>query len=76
MKKMIHRFLALLCFIALNIAVFAQEKKTVTGTIKDNGGSPLIGATVAEKGTTNSVITNESGIFTIRVAPNATLLIS
>jgi iron complex outermembrane recepter protein len=61
MKKMTHCLLALLCFVALSLVAQAQEKKTVTGTIKDNGGSPLIGATVAEKGTTNSVLSNENG---------------
>jgi len=76
MKKMIYRFLALLCFVALHTTVQAQEKRTVTGTIKDNAGNPLYGATVAEKGTTNSVVSNESGAFTIRVASNATLVIS
>jgi iron complex outermembrane recepter protein len=76
MKKMTHCLLALLCFVALSLVAQAQEKKTVTGTIKDNGGSPLIGATVAEKGTTNSVLSNENGSFTIRVAPNAALVIS
>ena len=49
MKKMIHRFLALLCFIALRLAVFAHEKKTVTGVVKDNVGKALEGATIREK---------------------------
>ena len=76
MKKMIHCLLALLCFVALSTAVHAQEKKTVTGTVRDYTGNTLNGATVSEKGTTNSVVSNESGVFTIRVAPNATLVIS
>ena len=76
MKKMTQCLFALLCFTVLSIAASAQEKKTVTGTIKDNAGTPLVGATVVEKGTNNSAITNDNGTFTIKVAPNATLSIT
>ncbi|MGZ3845112.1 MAG: SusC/RagA family TonB-linked outer membrane protein [Flavisolibacter sp.] len=76
MKKMTQCLFALLCFTVLSIAASAQEKKTVTGTIKDNTGNPLFGATVTEKGTTNSVVSGETGAFTIRVSPNATLSIT
>ncbi|HWI90153.1 MAG TPA: SusC/RagA family TonB-linked outer membrane protein [Flavisolibacter sp.] len=76
MKKMIHRFLALLCFIALSIAVFAQEKKTVTGVVKDNAGKVLEGATIREKGTSNIVASDQNGAFSIRVTPSATLVVS
>ena len=76
MKKMTQCLFALLCFTVLSIAASAQEKKTVTGTIKDNAGNPLVGATVVEKGTNNSAITGDNGTFTIKVAPNATLSIT
>lgn len=76
MKKTFNCLLALLCLFAFSTVVHAQEKKTVTGTIKDKGGSPLSGATVLEKGSNNSVVSDETGAFTIRVSPNATLTIS
>jgi iron complex outermembrane recepter protein len=76
MKKMIHRFLALLCFIVISIAMFAQEKKTVTGVVRDNTGKTLEGATVREKGTSNQVVSDQTGTFTIRITPNATLVVS
>lgn len=49
----------------------------VTGVIKDDKGLPLVGVTIREKGTANTVITNNSGFFSIKVAnAKATLLIS
>lgn len=76
MKKMIHHLLALLCFIALSLGVQAQVKKTVTGVVKDNTGKMLEGATIREKGTSNIVTSDQNGTFTIRIVPNATLVVS
>lgn len=76
MKKMTHCLFALLCFVAFNLAAQAQEKKTVTGIIRDNTGKVLEGASINEKGTANTVASGENGSFTIRIQPNATLVIS
>lgn len=65
-------FLAVVCF----LDVSAQEKKLVTGTIKDPDGNPVAAATVQEKGTSNQVSTDQKGIFKISVAPGAILVIS
>lgn len=51
-------------------------KKSVAGTITDDTGEPIIGANVIEKGTTNGVITDIDGRFTLSVSPNAVLLVS
>lgn len=64
--------LAVVCF----LDVSAQEKKLVTGTIKDPDGSPVAAATVQEKGTSNQVSSDANGIFRISVVPGATLVIS
>lgn len=48
----------------------------VKGKIVDDKGEPLIGATVQQKGTTNGVITNVDGNFTLTVPSDATLEIS
>lgn len=53
-----------------------QNKKTITGVVKDETGVPIIGANVVEKGTTNGTITDTEGRFSLTVASNATLLIS
>ncbi len=51
-------------------------QQTVSGTVTDETGSPLPGATVLEKGTTNGTTTDFDGNFTITAAENAILEIS
>ncbi len=53
-----------------------QAKNTITGTIVDQTGEPIIGANVVEKGTLNGTITNFDGEFSLDVASNAVLKIS
>lgn len=52
-----------------------QQAKKITGTVTDAMG-PIIGANVLEKGTTNGVITDIDGKFTLNVQPGATIVIS
>ncbi|WP_298893623.1 TonB-dependent receptor [uncultured Psychroserpens sp.] len=62
----------------LNAFLFAQEKFTIRGTIKDvKNGETLFGASVFLKGTTNGSMTNEYGFYSI-TAPkgNYTLVVS
>lgn len=47
----------------------------VTGIVKDNTG-PIIGASISEKGTTNSTLTDINGNFTLNVKSGATLVVS
>ena len=54
----------------------AQNKKTVTGTIVDANGEPIIGANIVEKGTTNGTITDIDGNFTLEVSEKSILLVS
>jgi len=49
---------------------------TVSGSIVDATGEPVIGASVVEKGTTNGSITDVDGKFTLNVKPGAVLKIS
>ena len=65
--------LLLLCLIPL--WGFAQNT-TVKGIVKDNFGEPIIGANVTEKGTTNGMITDLDGNFSLTVQKNSTLVIS
>ena len=54
-----------------------QAKKTISGTITDNNGETVIGATIVEKSNpTNGTITDIDGNFSLSVAPNAELEIS
>lgn len=49
---------------------------SVSGTITDENGEALPGATIQEKGTTNGTITDIDGKYSITVPENATLSIS
>jgi len=54
----------LLCIPA---TMYAQKSKTVSGTVKDVTGAPIVGATVMIKGTTIGTLTNQEGKFSINV---------
>ena len=53
---------------------FAQN--TVTGTVIDNLGEPVMGASVVQKGTTNGCTTDLDGNFTLNVPKGSTLVVS
>lgn len=57
--------------------VVLQSHKQVKGQIVDAMGEPIIGASILEKGTTNGVISDIDGNFSLNVsAPNAIIVIS
>lgn len=62
---------------ALNhVSAVTQQTKKITGVVVDDAGFPVIGANVIEKGTTNGVITDLDGNFTLEVPDGATIEIS
>lgn len=65
--------LALVCLTPL--WAFSQHI-TVTGTVQDEAGDPLIGATVQQKGSSNGIATDIDGNFKLNVPRNATLVVS
>ncbi len=69
------RLLSLLLTVMLSIAAFAQNQ-TFTGTIVDVNGEPVIGATIVQKGTSNTVVTDFDGNFSINAPAGAELEIS
>lgn len=52
------------------------KKKIISGTIIDENGEALIGASVMEKGTNNGTITDIEGKFSLNIDEKATLIIS
>lgn len=52
------------------------QKKKVTGTVADTNGEPIIGANIVEQGTTNGIITDVDGRFSLDVSDKATLVVS
>ena len=65
----------LLVFSLLSLQ-FAIAQKTITGTVTDDQGMPLPGATVLEQGTSNGVSTDFDGNYSIDVAEGNVLEIS
>ena len=63
--------LFLLCMIPLGMSA-----QTVKGTVNDETGEPIIGATVKVQGSSEGTITDFNGHFTIKASTNATLTIS
>lgn len=53
-----------------------QQSKRVKGTIVDATGMPVIGANVMVKGTTNGIITDMDGNFSLEADNNAILVVS
>jgi TonB-linked SusC/RagA family outer membrane protein len=49
------------------------KRRTVKGTVKDNNGEPVIGATIMESGTKNGTVTDADGNFVIEIASDSKL---
>jgi len=60
----------------LSAGMFAQGKKLVTGTVYDNTGTVLPGASVLETGTRNAATTDFDGKFTLEVAVGGSIEVS
>lgn len=84
-----YLFLILMGLLALAPATYAEDSDKadlmsmtqpgniiVKGTVVDENGEPLPGANILEKGTTNGVITDAAGNFSIAVPSDATLILS
>lgn len=82
-------YIILMSALALSPATYAEgvgnagrsstiqpDRITVKGKILDENGDPLPGATIQEKNTTNGIISDVDGAFTLSVPPDATLIVS
>lgn len=83
MKRQLTLFLSLLLFIPIYgyaedevTHQIVQQTSRVRGTVTDEQGEPLIGASIAIKGTTSGVITDFNGQFSIDASKSATLIVS
>jgi len=65
--------LSLVCTLFLAVS-FAQLRK-ISGTVKDDKGVPLMGATVAVKNTRIATATDVNGIFSLQLPQNANTLV-
>ena len=69
-KKILYSFLLLFC-----VGLFAHAQQ-ITGTIVDENGSPLPGATILVEGTINGVTSDFDGNYSIAVSPGQSLIFS
>lgn len=53
----------------------AVAQRTITGTVTDDEGAPLIGASVLVKGTTSGTVTDIDGAFSVRVPEGSNTLV-
>ena len=71
------KFFLLALMASATVSAFAQnEDITVSGTVVDNNGEPVIGASVIQKGTSKGAVTDLDGHFSVKVPQGATLTIS
>jgi TonB-dependent starch-binding outer membrane protein SusC len=69
-----NKLLLLLGMILLTVSsVHAQ--KTISGTVKDDKGEPMVGASVVVKGTTSGTITDVDGSYLLKLPANATTVV-
>ncbi len=54
---------------------FAVAQRTVTGTVADQKGEPMVGASILVKGTTTGVVSDIDGKYSLNVPAGATTLV-
>lgn len=67
-----HVFILMLSLFSINFCL----AQTVTGTVTDSDGQPMVGVNVIEKNTTNGVVTDMDGRYRITVPGTAVLVFS
>jgi len=64
----LRRFLLLVFLCAGSLLAMAQQKKTYSGTVRDDAGNPLPGITVQVKGTNTYATTDVNGAYSLSTA--------
>jgi TonB-linked SusC/RagA family outer membrane protein len=74
-RRIIRMFSICIICLGITLPAFAQTR-AVSGTVIDETGEPIIGASVTVTGTSRGVATDIDGTFTLEAAPNESLTIS
>ena len=74
--KKLQKTLGLLFLFCMLPLSMASAQSVVKGTVNDEAGEPVIGATVKVQGSNDGTITDFNGNFSVNAASNATLVIS
>lgn len=67
--------LSLVFFMVLFGLSYSIAQRTITGTVSDEDGAPLIGASILAKGTSTGTVTDLDGNYTLRIPEGADALI-
>ena len=73
--KLTFSSLWLLVFLLAPVMTLSAQERTVTGRISDEKGELLIGIAVQEKGTSNGVVTNDLGEYTLNLTTENPVLV-
>ena len=68
--------LVCLCFMGIGASAAPAVMKSISGTIIDVEGEPVIGATVSVKGTSTACSSNVDGHYTLKAAEGQTIVVS
>ncbi len=74
--KLPGKLAAILMFLLLTVSAFAQSQNTVQGTVSDEKGGPVPGASIKIKGTSAGTVSDVNGKFSINADKGATLIIT
>ena len=69
MQNKLFKVFFLICLVAVasSAALYAQQTRTITGTVVDESNAALPGATIVVKGTTIGTNSGPDGSFTLQV---------
>lgn len=76
MKPKLYTYLSVLLFVLLTITNGYAQTAQISGTVYDETGQPLPGATILVKGTTTGTTSDIDGKYTISSTANGTLVFS
>jgi TonB-linked SusC/RagA family outer membrane protein len=88
LKKLVHTITVLVFLLTTGTGMLSarddyaaktlesQQDISLTGTVVDQTGEPVIGANIMEKGTANGTVTDAEGKFTLNVSAGAVLQVS
>ena len=75
-NSVLRKMAALTLSILIGLPLFAQQRVTISGRVVDDQNEPLIAVGVVQRGTTNGVITDLDGNYSITVPAGATIQFS
>lgn len=75
MRNILSMKLLIILFYGFSITTIFAQNKTVSGSITDDNGNVLSGASISIKNTSSNTTTNSLGVFTINVPVNGKILV-